>query len=62
LARKVVILNTKKKKKGVDFMRSIVIYYSQTGNTKTIAEAIYRGIQQVDNDSRIAPLKEVDVR
>jgi len=43
-------------------MRSIVIYYSQTGNTKTIAEAIYRGIQQVDNDSRIAPLKEVDVR
>ncbi len=41
-------------------MKSIVIYYSQTGNTKAIAEAIYQGLKQIDKDSRIAPLKDVD--
>lgn len=43
-------------------MKSIVIYYSQTGNTKSIAEAIYRGMRQVDEDSHIVPLKNVDVQ
>jgi flavodoxin/ferredoxin len=43
-------------------MKSIVVYYSQTGNTKTIAEAIYHGMKQADEDSRIAPLKGVDAR
>jgi flavodoxin/ferredoxin len=43
-------------------MKSIVIYYSQTGNTKVIAEAIYQGMKQIDKDSHIAPLKDVNDR
>jgi flavodoxin len=27
-------------------MKSLVVYYSETGNTKKVAEAIYEGIQQ----------------
>jgi flavodoxin/ferredoxin len=47
---------------GDSYLKSIVIYYSQTGNTKAIAEAIYQGMKQVDKDNRIAPLKDVDVQ
>jgi len=43
-------------------MKSIVIYYSQTGNTKQIAEAIHSGMSQVTEKCEIAPLSEVDTR
>ena len=43
-------------------MKSIIIYYSQTGNTKSIAEAIYRGMKQVDEDSHIVSLKNIDIQ
>jgi flavodoxin/ferredoxin len=43
-------------------MKSLVIYYSLTGNTKAIAEAIYQGMKQVDKDIRIAPMRDIDVR
>ena len=38
-------------------MRSIVIYYSMTGNTKTIATAIQQGIGPECN---LVPLENVD--
>lgn len=40
-------------------MKVLIIYYSQSGNTKKIAKAIYRGVSQVADECRIAPLKEV---
>ena len=40
-------------------MKSIVIYYSQTGNTKKIAEAIHSGMSQLAEKCDIAPLGEV---
>ena len=43
-------------------MKSIVIYYSQTGNTKRIAEAIHSGMSQLAEKCDIAPLGEVDTR
>jgi len=47
---------------GVNLMKSIVIYYSQTGNTKDVAEAIHQGMKQADKESTIAPLKNVYAR
>ena len=41
-------------------MKSIVIYYSLTGNTKQIAEAIHTGISKTDEKCEIARLEEVD--
>ena len=41
-------------------MKSIVIYYSQTGNTKKIAEAIQTGIIDVTRQCDIARLQDVD--
>jgi flavodoxin/Fe-S-cluster-containing hydrogenase component 2 len=41
-------------------MKSIVIYYSQTGSTKKIAQAIHRGVSQLDENCRIAKVKNVD--
>ncbi|MFC1864164.1 EFR1 family ferrodoxin, partial [Thermodesulfobacteriota bacterium] len=41
-------------------MKSIVIYYSQTGNTKKIAKAIHAGMLQVEKQCDIARLKDVD--
>ena len=43
-------------------MKSIVIYYSLTGNTKRIAEAIHSGMSQLAEKCDIAPLGEVDTR
>jgi flavodoxin/Pyruvate/2-oxoacid:ferredoxin oxidoreductase delta subunit len=43
-------------------MKSIVIYYSWTGNTKRIAEAIHSGMRQLDEQCDIVPLREVDTR
>ncbi len=43
-------------------MKSIVIYYSQTGNTKQIAEAIHSGMSQLAGKCDIAPLREVATR
>jgi ferredoxin len=41
-------------------MKSIVIYYSQTGNTKKIAQAIHAGMNQSGAQCDIARLKDVD--
>ena len=43
-------------------MKSIIIYYSQTGNTKQIAEAILSGMSQTGEKCDIIPLKEVDTK
>jgi ferredoxin len=40
-------------------MKSIVIYYSQTGNTKIIAQALQKGITQRTGQCDIARLKEI---
>jgi ferredoxin/flavodoxin len=42
--------------------KSIVIYYSQTGNTKKIAQAIHSGIKQMGEQCDIARLKDVNPR
>ncbi len=41
-------------------MKSIIVYYSQTGNTKKIAEAIHAGMRQLVEQCDIARLKEID--
>ncbi len=43
-------------------MKSVVIYYSQTGNTKQIAEAIHSGISQTGEKCDITPLEDVDTK
>ena len=43
-------------------IKSIVIYYSQTGNTKKIAQAIHAGISQLGEQCDIARLRDVDPR
>jgi flavodoxin/ferredoxin len=43
-------------------MKSIVIYYSQTGNTKKIAHAIHRGMSQMGEQCDIERLKDVNPR
>ena len=40
-------------------MKSLIIYYSQTGNTKKVAQAIYRGLSRSAEESDIVPVKEV---
>ena len=40
-------------------MKVLIIYYSQSGNTRKIAKAIGRGASQVADECRVAPLKEV---
>ena len=41
-------------------MKSIVIYFSITGNTRKIAEAIHKGIKSIGEDCDIARLKDID--
>ena len=41
-------------------MKSIVIYYSQTGNTKKIAQAIHTGMSDLSAQCDIARLQDVD--
>lgn len=41
-------------------MKSIIIYYSQTGNTKQIAQAIQAGVGELSEQSDIARLQDVD--
>jgi flavodoxin/ferredoxin len=43
-------------------IKSIVIYYSQTGNTKKIAQAIHAGMSQVGEQCVIARLRDVNPR
>ena len=43
-------------------MKSIIIYYSQTGNTKKIARAIHKGMSPLVDQCDIATLKDVDAR
>ena len=40
-------------------MKSIIIYYSLTGNTRKIAKAIYQGVSEVSEKCDIAKMKEV---
>jgi hypothetical protein len=41
-------------------MKSIVIYYSQAGSTKKIAQAIHRGMSRLEARCEIAQVKDVD--
>jgi flavodoxin/ferredoxin len=41
-------------------MKCIIIYYSQTGNTKKIAKAIYAGVRRAADHSDIARLKDIN--
>lgn len=41
-------------------MKSIVVYFSQTGNTEKVAKAIQAGIEQVAGNCDIAKLKEAN--
>lgn len=41
-------------------MRGIVIYYSQTSNTKKIATAIHAGVKRIIEDSRLSAIKNID--
>jgi ferredoxin len=41
-------------------MKSIVIYYSQTGNTKKLAQAIHTGLSELSEQCDIARLQDVD--
>jgi flavodoxin/ferredoxin len=43
-------------------MKSIIVYYSQTGNTKQIAEAIYSGMSQVVKKCDIVALGKIDAQ
>lgn len=43
-------------------MRSIVIYFSQTGNTKKVAEAIQNGIRSTLGQGDILRIQDADVR
>ena len=43
-------------------MKSIVIYYSWTGNTKQIAEAIHSGMKELSDECDIARLGEMDTK
>lgn len=41
-------------------MKSIIIYFSQTGNTKKVAYAVYKGVSNLVEQCKIVPIKEVD--
>jgi NADPH-dependent glutamate synthase beta subunit-like oxidoreductase/ferredoxin len=43
-------------------VKSIVIYFSQTGNTKKVAEAIYSGIRSTTGECEIVAQRDVDAR
>jgi flavodoxin/ferredoxin len=40
--------------------KAIVVYYSQTGNTKKVAQAIHKGISQTGEQCDLARLKDVE--
>ena len=41
-------------------MKGIIIYYSQTGNTKKIAHAIHKGMSQIADHCDMVPVKEAN--
>jgi len=43
-------------------MKSVVIYFSQTGSTKKVAEAIYSGIKSATGQCEITTLRDADAR
>jgi len=43
-------------------MKSIVVYFSQTGSTRKVAEAIYSGIKSATGQCEITTLRDADVR
>jgi flavodoxin len=42
-------------------MKSIVVYFSLTGNTKKVAKAIYQGMREYSDTCDITTIKEMDV-
>jgi flavodoxin/ferredoxin len=40
-------------------MKTVIVYFSQTGNTEKVAQAIAKGIENTDNPCILIPLKEV---
>ena len=43
-------------------MKTLIIYYSQTGNTKLIAEAIHRGMSEVSDQCDLYDVRDLDPR
>jgi flavodoxin/ferredoxin len=43
-------------------MRSLVVYFSQTGNTESIARSIHQGVKRIVRQSDIARIKDVNPR
>ncbi|MFC1534710.1 EFR1 family ferrodoxin [Thermodesulfobacteriota bacterium] len=43
-------------------MKSMIIYFSQTGNTKKVALAIHKGMSQVADQCDLATVKEVEAK
>jgi flavodoxin/ferredoxin len=43
-------------------MKSIVVYFSLTGNTRKIAKAIHQGVSQLSEQGDIATIKEIDTQ
>ena len=41
-------------------MKSIVIYYSQSGNTRKVARAIHKGMEQKAEPCDISQIKDLD--
>jgi flavodoxin/ferredoxin len=41
-------------------VKAVVLYYSQTGNTKKVAQAIHRGMRRAVPDCELKTIKEVD--
>ncbi|GAG99080.1 unnamed protein product [marine sediment metagenome] len=42
-------------------MKSVIVYFSQTGNTEKIARAIAKGIKSTDNSCTLITLKEIEL-
>jgi len=43
-------------------MKSIIIYFSLTGNTKKVVQAIHKGMSQLVEQCDIATINEIDIR
>ena len=38
----------------------LVCYFSSTGNTKKVAEAVFQGLEEENHDSTLVPIKDAD--
>ena len=43
-------------------MKAIIAYFSLTGNTRKVAQAIHKGMGQLVEQCDMATVKEVDIR